>query len=735
MDPLSIAAGTRSIGDSIQETYDNVHHLQSALIAIKEMFEKRPRQEPFERKHHSHIHQIVQSCHGLLKTLKSELPRLGGNNRGVTEKVRLSLMQCLKEPRIQQIVQRIASYTTILQLSLTTLSLGTLWGTQRTQDQIQSEIRKLTDEMRSAKLFSDRAVNKDNSLSHVPSHKSELDEDTEESPFHKEIRDWRQSADNVATMVSLKDFDGASFDGSSIPPDASVSGDTLRLYEEDIFDPEPGLLDVQSHDVLEYQIEENQNIVRQLVSCGIFPRASPFQKHAIELIEQLSIAEDAELVPDKYRRLTDSREKLADILLECDSAERDLEAKEVLQILLQEECRREADQIDHDRRARLYHKLGNLCAKLGNIRQARKFLKRAFEGRKRMNPTPYALVEESAELLIKILQLDEAYDEAQGLREWMRRELRPSLDTQSQSSATGELTVISSPAYSPTHTNAADNICDITEVVTAIGLGIDTGTVSTNLTDAYQWCKGQGLDVDNPNFHFDICDLGSGITPMHRAIQAEELAVLSHMVSHVRHVEQRDESFSTPLHTAASMRNRKIVSFLLHGHGADANVEDRQLRTPLHRCQASSGGVGVAELLLKAGSDLIDRRDNFGKTALYMACEKGNEKMVRFLLTTGGANPNIQGPGNCTPLVTAIDMAAQSRNIAIVQELLCHDADPYIADADGRNAFTAASNAGLAGIAIKRMLNKVPRRRDSDLSTTTKSSTRSNISNDFIETR
>ncbi|KAI1798998.1 ankyrin repeat-containing domain protein [Daldinia bambusicola] len=213
------------------------------------------------------------------------------------------------------------------------------------------------------------------------------------------------------------------------------------------------------------------------------------------------------------------------------------------------------------------------------------------------------------------------------------------------------------------------------------------------------------------------------MTPMHKAIQMENIEVLQHMVSNVAHVEQRDASGSTLLHVAASKRQRDICTILLEERHADPNVIDHNNMTPLHKCQTNNGGIQVAELLLRRCPDLIDCVDVMGKTALYMACEKGNTKMVKYLLSQGQANPDIQGPGKRTPLIVAIDLAAQdSQKIRIVEQLLKHGADPSIGDADGRTAFMAARNAGLAASEIRRMLNSVPPRRKSTATTNSASS-------------
>ncbi|EMR68868.1 putative ankyrin repeat protein [Eutypa lata UCREL1] len=702
MDPLSIIASVaqvtlfagsliqgisrfvvsyRALPNSIRELYDQLDTLQLALTAVQETFQKRPQQLPFERSHHENIHRIIQSCHSSLKELEHELPQLKDNTNAL-KKVCLSLEKSIKEDRIQEILAHVNTYTTILQLSLTTISLGSLWQTHESQEQIQAEIRKLTDRFRSVHIFSGRGGEiKDLSLQQlsieadfeVINHEGGIGHD-EKTVLDEEIRNWRKTADDVATAVSLNDLPVLAFDCSrSITPSASVSVDTLLAYEDD-FDPEPDYKHKPSPDILEAFITANRDMVNNLMQSGIYLKAAEYQNRGIHLREQLSRAHDE---PYPFDELADMKEKRADIFLECDSDDGDSEAKTILQQLLEKEVQRPAEQRSQPRRCRLYHKLGNLYLKQGNVGQARTFLDRAFEGRKNMDPRPDDLVAESAELLVKILQLSQAFDDARGLHEWIRQELRRT--------STG-------------------------------------GNVGVNLTKAYQWCRERGLDVDSPSFRFDVCDSISGTTPMHLAIQAEDIDVLRDMLSHVPHVEQLDTSSSTPLHQAAAMRNKYIVRLLIEERHATVNVLDSNGMSPLHRCQSAAGGIRVAELLLETCPQLVDCLDHFGKTALFMACEKGNEKMVRCLLAAH-AKPNIAGPGGCTPLMATIEDVPQSaRKIAIVELLLGSGADPGIQDRDGRTAFKVASNAGLAGSEIKNLLKKAAAvfpRRGSAMSVTT----------------
>ncbi|KAI1472690.1 uncharacterized protein F4812DRAFT_21636 [Daldinia caldariorum] len=479
MDPLSISAGvaqvvtlagtlvkglsrfivkTIHIRDSIQEVHDEIFTLQVALSEIQKTLKKRPRQLSFERDHHANIHQIIQMCQKSLETLCHELPELK-DKAGPVERIRRSLEHSLKEERVVEIIRHICSYKTVLQLSLTTISLGALWETTSSQNQIQAEIRKLTDAIRlSPHLFAGHR--RDTLLVHTRSARSEIEKgDIDECTLERVIGDWRETADDVATAVTLNETDRASLDTRSTQ-NSALSVDTLFLYQ-DAFDPEPDYKNVQSSEILDYQLKANRDVVRNLLQCGIFVKAATYQQRGIGLMKQLLENQDSHRADDASDdKLMDMKEELADTFLQCDSLEYHNEARTVLEQLISEVVKAEESQVDNNRRARLYHKLGDIHFKQNNVGQATTFLKRALDGRIRIDPRPLELVEETAELLVQVLQQIQVHDEARGLRDWIRQELRHEA------------------VPSPSLTQAAPNNSNM-----------------NGLTYAYQWCKDQGTKL------------------------------------------------------------------------------------------------------------------------------------------------------------------------------------------------------------------------------------------------
>ncbi|KAK6856281.1 hypothetical protein PG995_008432 [Apiospora arundinis] len=643
----------QNLPEALSELDESIRALRGALLSIDETLKRRPKLLPLEQSHYKTISRISQSCYRSLQTLDHELPELQAHHHW-GKKVVATLEKKIKDARIQEVISNINQRTTVLQLSLTTLSLGTQAGMQQSQEQIQRQIRELSDRVRLLTYSSGE------SSSIVVDTGPQITES-----ISSEISAWKKTADDVAAAaLSLND------DRYSLA--SGTSSETLPLYherDEDHFDPEPGRNNFQGDpEILELQLQANQSLVGHFVQSGIYFKAAEFQKRGILLRGRLDGDEG-----QTTRELRDMKEDLADILLECGTVDTDQEARETLKALLEEEVSRSEDRRDEDHRCRLYHKLGEVYMKRNNAKQASLMLQRAFDGRRAMVPM-HGELNGTAEALVKALHLDQAYDEALGIKQWMQ---------QQQQQVRSETT--------PPTTPPADDLMRV-----------------------YHWCTDNQMDIGAASFAFDAIDSSTGMTPLHRAAEKEELEVVSSMLLHVADINVRDQlSNSTPLLVAATTRNKRLVELLLKA-GAEVNARNNSNMTALHRAQSQSGGVHVSELLLGAKPGLLDEVDSYGKTALYLACEKGNEKMVRFLLGKG-AQPNIQGPGRCTPLMVAVELVAKSaqkrQKINIVQLLVDYGAVPRMRDNMGRTAFDVAKDAGLVADEVRKLLNKADKHR------------------------
>lgn len=89
----------------------------------------------------------------------------------------------------------------------------------------------------------------------------------------------------------------------------------------------------------------------------------------------------------------------------------------------------------------------------------------------------------------------------------------------------------------------------------------------------------------------------------------------------------------TPLHLASYFGHRDTAEMLLE-RGADLRVqsENEMENEPLHAA-AAGGRLGVVELLVERGAE-VNAEAN-GITALDLACGRGDDQMVRFLVDHG----------------------------------------------------------------------------------------------------
>lgn len=76
-----------------------------------------------------------------------------------------------------------------------------------------------------------------------------------------------------------------------------------------------------------------------------------------------------------------------------------------------------------------------------------------------------------------------------------------------------------------------------------------------------------------------------------------------------------------------------------------------------------------------------------------MVSHRGNVNKGRFLLRRH-APLNIQGPGQYTPLLVAVEAVAQSaRKIPMMESLLRSGADPWVRDMQGRTPMPPTTRA------------------------------------------
>jgi ankyrin repeat protein len=126
-----------------------------------------------------------------------------------------------------------------------------------------------------------------------------------------------------------------------------------------------------------------------------------------------------------------------------------------------------------------------------------------------------------------------------------------------------------------------------------------------------------------------------GHTPLHHIILSNKPYASSLVKTLLKNGADPDltsDSGKTPLYTATSLQQKKIVSILLK-FGADPNARINNDTTPLHEC-ALNGYDRIAEILCRAGAN-PNALNAHGKTPKIIAAENQNTRLFATLQLDG----------------------------------------------------------------------------------------------------
>lgn len=104
---------------------------------------------------------------------------------------------------------------------------------------------------------------------------------------------------------------------------------------------------------------------------------------------------------------------------------------------------------------------------------------------------------------------------------------------------------------------------------------------------------------------------------------------------------------------------------------------------------ARHGHLDIVEYLMKRVGVDVEVYNNDYKRPLHEAASMSHKECVSYLLREGAKVDSLK-KADWTPLM----MACTRRNLDIIQELLCHDADPALRNKDGWNSFHIACREG-----------------------------------------
>jgi ankyrin repeat protein len=116
---------------------------------------------------------------------------------------------------------------------------------------------------------------------------------------------------------------------------------------------------------------------------------------------------------------------------------------------------------------------------------------------------------------------------------------------------------------------------------------------------------------------------------------------------------EKPEDLNAQLSEAAFVCDFVRVRNLL-ARGANPNVRDEELRTPLHQA-VLGGSVGLVGLLIESGAN-VNAKDNHGFTPLHFAAQEHEPEIARILLGKG-ADANIRDEDGNSVLWRAVASA------------------------------------------------------------------------------
>ncbi|CAH0484944.1 unnamed protein product [Peronospora farinosa] len=100
-------------------------------------------------------------------------------------------------------------------------------------------------------------------------------------------------------------------------------------------------------------------------------------------------------------------------------------------------------------------------------------------------------------------------------------------------------------------------------------------------------------------------------------------------------INAKDENGYTPLQAAVSYSHMELVVFLL-ASGAEVQLGDNEMDTPLHRCET----VECAKVLLDHGAEM-NVRNSEGQTPYDVAIEDENEELKTLYDNLGAEKSNM----------------------------------------------------------------------------------------------
>ncbi|KFM79602.1 Ankyrin repeat and FYVE domain-containing protein 1, partial [Stegodyphus mimosarum] len=157
-----------------------------------------------------------------------------------------------------------------------------------------------------------------------------------------------------------------------------------------------------------------------------------------------------------------------------------------------------------------------------------------------------------------------------------------------------------------------------------------------------------------------------GQGPLHLACTWGLEQVVQTLIEHGADVNLQDAEMKTPLHTAIANQNSVIISLLLSCPAIDLSLRDRKGYTPFAAAMMVKNNK-AAEAILSREPRAAEQHDNKGRNFLHIAIQKKDIESVLFLLSIHvNIHSRVQDSTQLTPLHLAVEAGSE----IIVRNLL-----------------------------------------------------------------
>jgi ankyrin repeat protein len=153
------------------------------------------------------------------------------------------------------------------------------------------------------------------------------------------------------------------------------------------------------------------------------------------------------------------------------------------------------------------------------------------------------------------------------------------------------------------------------------------------------------------------------MTPLHHAIDAENLEAASLLIKMGADINAVNFKKETPLHIAADKGNAAAVKLLLK-HGADPTRREMRDRIPLYLACNWGNDLDTVRLLIDAGSDVNDKNSR-GEIVLISTLSYGKKEIIDLLIDRGAIIPDDERTLRRVLYITASNGMERPFNIAV----------------------------------------------------------------------